>query len=90
MTEDVLFARRGTLGLITLNRPKALNALSQDMCAAIRMQLGEWAREDAIKTVIIRGAGDRAFCAGGDIRMLYDAGGRDPQRRSIFIAASTV
>jgi len=74
MTEDVLFARRGTLGLITLNRPKALNALSQDMCAAIRMQLGEWAREDAIKTVIIRGAGDRAFCAGGDIRMLYDAG----------------
>jgi enoyl-CoA hydratase len=71
---DVLFERRGALGLITLNRPKALNALTHEMCLGMKAQLDEWAHEDAVKTVAIRGAGDRAFCAGGDIRALYDSG----------------
>jgi len=71
---DVLFERRGALGLITLNRPKALNALTRDMCVAMKAQLTEWGRDDGIKTVAIRGTGERAFCAGGDIRTLYDAG----------------
>jgi enoyl-CoA hydratase len=76
MTEDaeVLFERRGALGLITLNRPKALNALTHDMCLKMKAQLGEWADDAAIECVAIRGAGDRAFCAGGDIRALYDSG----------------
>lgn len=71
---DVLFEQRGGLGLITLNRPKALNALTRDMCLAMTAQLAEWRRDDGVKTVAIRGTGERAFCAGGDIRTLYEAG----------------
>ncbi|HEY2032285.1 MAG TPA: enoyl-CoA hydratase/isomerase family protein [Rhizomicrobium sp.] len=76
MTEEaeVLFERRGALGLITLNRPKALNALTHEMCVVMKQQLDKWAKDDAIKSVAVRGAGDRAFCAGGDIRALYESG----------------
>jgi enoyl-CoA hydratase len=71
---EVLFERRGALGLITLNRPKALNALTQDMCVKMKAQLDRWAGDAAVKSVAICGAGDRAFCAGGDIRALYESG----------------
>lgn len=76
-TDDILFERRGAVGLITLNRPKALNALTHAMCLAMHTKLMEWANSDAIGCVVIRGAGDRAFCAGGDIRALYDSGKTD-------------
>jgi enoyl-CoA hydratase len=72
--EDVLFEKRGALGLITLNRPKALNALTHAMCVSMKAQLDAWAGDASIRTVAIRGEGDRAFCAGGDIRALYDSG----------------
>ena len=72
MTQHVLFERRGTLGIATLNRPQALNALSHDMVMALDRQLGEWQQDAAVAAVLIRGAGDRAFCAGGDIRAFYD------------------
>ncbi len=78
MTEEVLFERRGAVGLITLNRPKALNALTREMCIAMKAKLDEWAGDERVKTVVIRGTGERAFCAGGDIRALYEAGKRDP------------
>jgi len=71
---EILFERRGALGLITLNRPKALNALTRQMCLAMKAQLEAWASDDAIRTVAIRGDGERAFCAGGDIRALYESG----------------
>jgi enoyl-CoA hydratase len=71
---EVLFERRGSLGLITLNRPKALNALTHGMCVSMKAQLDAWAKDTAIASVAIRGAGDRAFCAGGDIRALYESG----------------
>jgi enoyl-CoA hydratase len=71
---EVLFTRRGVIGIITLNRPKVLNALTHGMCVAMKKQLDDWARDDAVKAVLIRGAGDRAFCAGGDIRALYESG----------------
>jgi len=76
MSEDaeIIFERRGAVGLITLNRPKALNALTHAMCVAMRAQLAAWATDDAVKCVVIEGAGERAFCAGGDIRALYDSG----------------
>src|SRR6202012_1868823 len=61
---EVLFERRGALGLITLNRPKALNALTHDMCLKMKAQLDAWATDAAVKAVAIRGNGDRAFCAG--------------------------
>ena len=84
MTDDVLFERRGPLGLITLTRPRALNALTRDMCVAMKAQLDEWSADEAVKTVVIRGTGERAFCAGGDIRALYDAGNSDVERAISF------
>jgi len=71
---DVLFEMRGAVGLITLNRPSALNALTRDMCLRMSEQLRQWARDEKISLVVVRGAGDRAFCAGGDIKALYESG----------------
>ena len=69
---EVLFERRGPLGLVTLNRPKALNALSLGMIRAMHAQLQAWETDPAVTRVAVRGAGGRAFCAGGDIRRIYE------------------
>ncbi len=71
---EILFERRGVVGLVTLNRPKALNALTRDMCVKMNAQLDDWKVDDKIAIVVVCGAGDRAFCAGGDIRSLYESG----------------
>ncbi len=71
---EILFERLGTLGLITLNRPQALNALNRGMCLAMHEQMRIWRGDPAVKVVAVRGAGGRAFCAGGDIRSLYEEG----------------
>lgn len=71
---EVLLETRGRLGLVTLNRPQALNALTLDMVRLIDPQLRAWAADPAIAAVAIRGQGARAFCAGGDIRKLHDLG----------------
>lgn len=73
-TDEILFERRGRLGLVTMNRPKALNALTHAMSQALDERLKVWARDPAVAAVAIVGAGDRAFCAGGDIRALYESG----------------
>src|SRR3546814_11787945 len=72
--EDVLFDVRGGVGFITLNRPKALNALTLPMIRAIGPQLAAWQDDAGIHAVVIRGAGERAFCAGGDVRAVWQAG----------------
>src|SRR5262249_26971294 len=72
--EEILFERRGAAGIVTLNRPKALNAVTHAMVRALRAQLDRWAADAAITRIVITGAGDRAFSAGGDIRALYDLG----------------
>ncbi len=64
--------RQGRIGRITLNRPKALNALDLAMVQAVRQALDEWRDDPAIHAVVIEGAGDRAFCAGGDIRLVRE------------------
>ncbi|MGB6053840.1 MAG: enoyl-CoA hydratase/isomerase family protein [Burkholderiaceae bacterium] len=69
--DDILFDVINQVGLITLNRPKALNALSHPMVQAMSEQLDAWAADAGIRAVVLRGAGDRAFCAGGDIKTLY-------------------
>ncbi len=71
---EVLIERRGAAGVITLNRPKALNALTLGMVRAIAPTLATWAGDPAVTRVIIKGAGGKAFCAGGDIRVLHDLG----------------
>ena len=73
---DIDIRITGVAGRITLTRPKALNALSYDMCLAIEQALIQWRDDDAVQLVIIDAEGDRAFCAGGDIADLYDSGKR--------------
>ena len=72
--DEILFEVKGSLGLITLNRPKALNALTHEMCLALDAQLAKWEGDEAVKAVLVEGTGDRAFCAGGDIIKLYEEG----------------
>jgi enoyl-CoA hydratase/carnithine racemase len=72
-TAEILLERRGGLGLITLNRPKALNTLSLAMYRRFDPQLLAWAKDEPVQALLVRGAGDRAFCAGGDVRAIYDA-----------------
>jgi enoyl-CoA hydratase len=63
--------RRGVV-IVTLNRPRAMNALSFDMCRALHEGLARWQADPDVHAVLIKGTGERAFCAGGDIRWLYD------------------
>ena len=71
---DILFERRGVAGVITLNRPQALNAVTHEMVLALAATLDEWRDDPAVTRVVITAAGERAFSAGGDIRALYDLG----------------
>lgn len=71
---DILFERRGAAGLVTLNRPQALNAVSLGMVRALTRQLAEWESDPAIARVIVTSNDSRAFSAGGDLRALYDLG----------------
>lgn len=64
---EVLFEARGNIGLITLNRPKALNSLTHTMAVEIKRQLDEWRTMPSVQAVVVVGAGDKAFCAGGDV-----------------------
>ncbi|MEJ5998168.1 enoyl-CoA hydratase/isomerase family protein [Corynebacterium sp. H130] len=63
---------KGNAGVITLDRPKALNALSHDMALEMERILGDWRDNDAVQLVIVRGAGDRGLCAGGDVAALRE------------------
>ena len=71
---EVIITKEGYAGRITLNRPKALNALTWDMCLAIEAALQTWETDADVALVIIEGAGDRAFCSGGDIAEMYASG----------------
>ena len=73
MTTDVLIHRHGAVGHLSLNRPKALHALTLEMCHAMSAALTEWAADDAIEAVIIDHAEGRGFCAGGDIAFLRNS-----------------
>ncbi|HLW93248.1 MAG TPA: enoyl-CoA hydratase/isomerase family protein [Roseiarcus sp.] len=71
---EIIAERRGCAGFITLNRPKALNALTLGMVREISAALDEFEKDDRVARVIVAGAGERAFCAGGDIKLLYEQG----------------
>lgn len=77
-TNDVIFQTLGTIsgqqiGVVTLNIEKALNALNLDMVQAMLAQLTQWQSDDNIAMVVLDGSGEKAFCAGGDVRALYQA-----------------
>lgn len=80
-TDDVLFQIHNKCGLITLNKPKALNSINMKMTQAINAHLKQW--EDQVSMVIIRGVG-KAFCAGGDIKESVEKGPKNSQGAKEF------
>lgn len=84
MTDTIIARTQGHLGRITLNRPTALNALTEEMCVGITDALLKWRDDEAVKAVLVDGAGDRAFCAGGDVIMLHDSGKAKDSRAETF------
>jgi enoyl-CoA hydratase/carnithine racemase len=83
MTQDVVFQILGTvsgksIGVVTLNVEKALNALNIDMVQAMNAQLKKWQSDDNVACVMLEGSGEKAFCAGGDVRAIYQASIENP------------
>lgn len=83
---DTEFFQHGALGVIRLNRPQVLNALAPAQFSALHRQLTQWVEDETIGAVVVEGAGDRAFSAGGDIRAVWDnhQGGRQEASRTLF------
>jgi enoyl-CoA hydratase len=77
-------AQNGEIGMITLQRPQALNALTTTMCQAIDHFLQEWEQDSVVKAVVIQGEGDRAFCAGGDVRRVHEIRQQGPEQALDF------
>ena len=76
--DDLIVRSDAALRWITLNRPQALNAITLDMAVAMTALLREWQSDAKVGAVLIDGAGDRGFCAGGDIRALYEVAKTKP------------
>ena len=72
-TDHVLAEVRNQIGHLTLNRPAGLNALTLDMVRSLRLHFDQWADDPQVRAVVLRGAGPKGFCAGGDIRSLHDS-----------------
>ncbi|MFM9978234.1 MAG: enoyl-CoA hydratase/isomerase family protein [Sphingomonadaceae bacterium] len=87
MTTDLIIAKEGRIGRIRLNRPKALHALTPDMCRGIIDALAAFESDDDVACVVFDHAQGRGFCAGGDIRLLAESGQRDgAEARAFFMA----
>lgn len=80
MITDILFTVENHLAKITLNRPKALNALTDDMFLQMRAHLEKWENDQSIKAVLIRSNSEKAFCAGGDIKAVYENKNVSPEK----------
>ncbi|OBJ44604.1 enoyl-CoA hydratase/isomerase family protein [Mycobacterium colombiense] len=76
-SDAVLTEVEGSVGLITLNRPKAINSLNQPMVDALSAILTNWAGDDAVRAVVLSGAGERGLCAGGDVVSIYHSARND-------------
>jgi enoyl-CoA hydratase len=86
-SDEILFGHEGGLATVTLNRPQALNAFTLGMYRRFDPMLRAWEDNPAVRAVLVRGAGERAFCAGGDVRAVYEAGrgiAGDPALTAIF------
>ncbi len=71
---DLIVAKTGHAGHVTLNRPKALNALTHAMCLDLETAMSKWESDPSVSLLLIDAAGEKAFCAGGDIVGIYNAG----------------
>ena len=81
---EVITRVENGVGRITLNRPKAIHALNRGMCEAMIEALLAWRGDDAVRSVLIDHAGERGFCAGGDIRMIAESGAGDASEAKAF------
>ena len=86
MTQDILFTQEGHIGIITLHRTKALNALTFDMLVALQQKLLAWEEDTSIHAMVIQAVEGRAFCAGGDVRWIYQCGPGDNPKKMEFFA----
>ncbi|HEX8363826.1 MAG TPA: enoyl-CoA hydratase/isomerase family protein [Allosphingosinicella sp.] len=84
MTSDLLTSFEGRVGRIRLNRPKAIHALTREMCSAMIAALLEWRRDNAVEAVLLDHAAGRGFCAGGDVVMLARSGAGDGRDARAF------
>ena len=84
MSSDILTLIDGQAGRIRLNRPKAIHALSKDMCSAMIAALVEWRNHAGVHAVMIDHAEGRGFCAGGDVRMIAESGALDGMAARAF------
>lgn len=84
MADEVIVERHRGLGVLRLNRPKALNSLTLTMVRLMREALNRFASDPEIVGVLVYGEGERGFCAGGDIRALYDGRGTDQSAYRTF------
>ena len=87
MIQDVLTTIKGPVGRVRLNRPRALHALTREMCQAISEALLAWRGDPAVKAVVIDHAEGRGFCAGGDVVMLAKSGAADGAEANAFFHA---
>jgi len=88
-TEEIVLGRSGGVASLTINRPQALNALTLANYRRMAPALAIWAADPVVHAVIVRGAGARAFCAGGDVRAIYEAGrgiSAEPDLTAVFFA----
>lgn len=82
-TDEVLAGVEDGVGFLTLNRPKAINSLTHAMVTAMDAALADWADDEAVRAVVVAGAGERGLCAGGDVVAIYHsakAGGAEARR----------
>ena len=84
MTDDVLFSTERNVGRVRLNRPKAIHALTREMCDAMSEVLLAWRDDPSIQVVVIDHAEGRGFCAGGDVVMLARSGEGDAEEAKRF------
>lgn len=73
MTDQIQTRVENGIGLLTLNRPKAINSLTHDMIVAMTAVLSEWEADDTVRAVVLAGAGERGLCAGGDVVAVHDS-----------------
>ncbi|WP_339430127.1 enoyl-CoA hydratase/isomerase family protein [Pseudomonas taetrolens] len=81
---EILADVRNHIGHLTLNRPGGLNAINLNMVRELQRHLDAWATDASINAVVLRGAGEKAFCAGGDIRSLYDSYQNNDTLHTVF------
>lgn len=83
-TDEIITQKKGSVGLIRLNRPKAINSLNEAMVSGMKAGLDLFARDEDVTSVVLCGEGERGLCAGGDVRLIYEARSADEAGRTRF------